>query len=109
MPYPRRSSANKTSVRLTGLFKTKRPNLFIGTSSPESTRALIDKLKEAVIAKKNLTFFLWKNDPGKGPILSLSVDLEQERQQQQRQPRKPIQDDPFDSVPSSDDDPFGDE
>lgn len=108
MAYGNRGRSKGTSLRITGLFKTKRPNLFIGTA--QDLKPLVEKIKEAMAQKKGLTFFLWKNDPGKGPLLSISVDIEQDRQAaQQRQPRKPIQDDdPFDSVPG-DSDPFGNE
>lgn len=104
LAYGRPQRAKGTSARLTGLFKTKRPNLFIG--SIEDLKPLIEKIKEATNQKRGLTFFLWKNDPGKGPALSLSVDVEQPREARaQQQPRRPIEADPFD-VPG-DDDPFG--
>ena len=108
----RRSNTNRTSVRVTGLFKTKRPGMMIGTARAEDIDKLIEKIKEARGAKKGLTFMLFKNDRGDGPAASLLVDVEQERQggQATRPKPKPIEDDPFgaeDDAPEGEpEDPF---
>ena len=109
MAYSRGKSKG-SSTRLTGLFATKRKGLFVGTARPEDIANLIEKIKEAKAAGKGLTFFVWKNDPGRGPALSLSADVARDRQDNQdRSPRKPIENDPFDSDDETEnDDPFGD-
>ena len=86
----------RTSVRVTGLFKTKKPGMMIGTARPEDIENLIEKIKEARAAKKGLTFMLFKNDRGDGPAASLLVDVEQERRSARPERAKPIEDDPFD-------------
>jgi len=69
---------------LTGLFASKRSGLYVGTSRPEDIDNLIAKIKEAKAAGKELTFFVWKNDRGPGPAMSLSVDLAQDRPVRER-------------------------
>lgn len=96
--------SNTKSVRLTGLFKTKRPGLFVGTCRAEDLKQLIAKIKAAKEEDKGLTFFVWKNQ-GEGPTLSLSVDVEQERPA--RTSRKPIEEDEFET--KGDDSLFGDD
>lgn len=88
-----------TSIRLTGLFKTKKPGLFVGSVALKDLDGLIGKIKEAREKKLGLTFFAWKNDPtqytgdGNPPALNLTVDVERPREQ--RDARRPIADDPF--------------
>ena len=104
-----------TSVRLTGLFKTKKPGLFVGSVALKDLGDLIAKIKEAREKELGLTFFAWKNDPerykgeGTPPALNLTVDVERPREE--RSTRRPIQADPFedDAIPSEKktNDPFG--
>ena len=109
----KRKNTDRTSIRVTGLFKTKKPGMMIGTARPEDVEQLIEKIKEARKAEKGLTFFLFRNDRGDGPAASLLVDVEQPRREQRKDvPRKPIESDPFetDSDPDAEpDDPFADD
>lgn len=109
MAYGKPAAKKQTSVRLTGLFKTKKPGLYVGSTRAEDLSALIEKIKEAKSKGVGLTFFLWKNEPGKGPLYSLNTDLEQPREQRTARPaRRPIEPDDDDAV-ESDDSLFGDE
>lgn len=108
MAYGARSEGK--SVRLTGLFKAKRPGLLVGSMKPEDMPKLIEKIKAAMAEKKGLTFFLWSNQ-GPGPAASLSVDVAQDRPQQgrggygQKRDSRPIADDPF-GADGGDNNPF---
>ncbi len=85
MPYGNQGSGSGNregkSVRLTGLFRAKRPGLLVGSLKPEDMNKLIDKIKAAMAEKKGLTFFLWSNNDRNGPPASLSVDVAQDRPQ----------------------------
>ena len=106
---PRRGQKSKyTSVRLTGLFKTKKRGLCVGQIQEETIPALIEKIKEAMKAKKGLTVFLWVNDrkdEENQPYFTVSLDVAQDKAE--RPAAKPIEDDPFaDSQPDDDEVPF---
>lgn len=77
----RKSQRDRTDVRVTGLFATKRDGLFVGTAKGEQFDALIEKLKAAKQAGRGLTFFLWENTFKDGPPFSINVDVEQDQQQ----------------------------
>lgn len=78
MAFQRQQRQSKfTSSRLTGLFKSKKQGLWVGTARPEDIEGLITKIKEAKKAGRGLTFFLWKNE-GEGPVFSLNCDVAQE-------------------------------
>ena len=108
---PRRGSGKKyTSVRLTGLFKTKKRGLCVGTINDEAIDKLIEKIKEAKKQKKELTVFLWAFSPQEGkpvpehpPLFTISVDLAQPPPSR----GAAIEPDPFDRGDTPDDEvPF---
>ena len=114
MAFQRQQRQNKfADGRLTGLFKSKKQGLWVGTARPEDVERLISKIKEAVKAKRGLTFFLWKNDSeGGGPVFSLNCDVAQEFKA--RRPIQPavkltkdsfLDDEPEDDI-IEDEDPF---
>lgn len=91
---PRRSKSKFTSVRLTGLFKTRKRGLCVGTVNAEAIDKLIEKIKEAKKQNKELTVFLWvndKKDEENQPYFTISVDVAQPRPER----GKAIEDDPF--------------
>lgn len=113
MPY---GNSNAKSVRLTGLFKAKRPGLLVGSCKPEDMPKLIEKIKAAMAAKKGLTFFVWSNQ-GPGPAASLSVDVAQDAPQRSasgggvygnrpKRDQRSIDDDPFSGDNQDDNNPF---
>src|SRR5574341_691714 len=110
MPYsgPRRGGKSKyTSVRLTGLFKTKKRGLCVGTMQTETIGKLIEKIKEAKKLDRELTVFLWvnnKKDDDNQPYFIVSIDVA--RPPQERPKSNPIADDPFGEDPAEDDAPF---
>jgi len=66
-----------TSVQLTGLFKTQKKGLYVGSSTGEYFDKAVAKIKEAIKAKKGVTFFLWRNDPDKSEAaFTLYMDLD---------------------------------
>lgn len=110
MAFQRKS--RNTSVRLTGLFRSKRPGLFVGGARDQAFADLIAKVKEAKAAGRGITFFLWRNDPTKsknpnGPPFSLSVDVEMERSKQPA--RKAIEPDDDFGETGGDDSLFGED
>lgn len=101
---PRGSKSKFTSVRLTGLFKTKKRGLCVGTINEEAIDKLIVKIKEAKQQHKDMTLFLWvndKKDEENQPYFTASVDVTQDRPA----PGKKIDDDPF-GGPADKDNPF---
>lgn len=103
-----RSSGGRSDTRLTGLFKTKRQGLFVGSAKAEQLEALIKKIKEAKTAGKGLAFFLWKNTFGDGPAFSLNVDVEKDQSERPAR-RKQVEPDPDfeDDIEDEDEDLFG--
>lgn len=68
-----------TSIRLTGLFGTKKPGMYVGTARPEEVEQLIEKCNEALEADKGVTFFLFKNKDRESDIAySLAADVQQD-------------------------------
>jgi len=93
---------DRSDSRITGLFKTKRRGLYVGGTNAETFQSLVDKIKAAKSEGKQLTFFLWKSKFEDGPVFSLNVDLEQDRNE--RPKRKPIEDDDDDDFEEEDED-----
>ena len=54
-----------TSVQCTGLFKTKKKGLYVGSTTDEYFDKFVEKVKEAKKKGKGVAFFLWRNDPDK--------------------------------------------
>lgn len=104
-----KGKSKATSLRLTGLFKTKRQGLLVGSVRDDVFDALIEKVREAKKAGRGLSFFVWKNDPNReGPSFSLTCDVE--RPQEERKPAgKRIQDDDGDFGAKKDDSLFDDD
>lgn len=104
----RRGKSKGTSTGLTGLFKTKRRGLYVG--SVQDFGELITKIKKARADSKELVFFLWKQDePEEGqPVFRLSVDVSRDEEERPRSKNKPIDPDPDDDdpEPKKDEDPF---
>jgi cobalamin biosynthesis protein CobT len=64
-----------TSVRLTGMFRTKKPGMYVGNLRKEDLEALIMKIKESKSDGKSLVFFLFRNlDKDSNSAFSLLVD-----------------------------------
>lgn len=83
-----------TSVRLTGMFKTKRRGLWVG--SVTEIDEMKSKIKTAIAEDKGLVFFLWKNEDEDGPAYTLSMDVSQDEDRPKGKPfkkRKPVEDD----------------
>jgi len=98
-----------TSVRLTGLFKTKRRGLFVG--SVTELDDMKSKIKQAIADEKGLVFFLWRNDPEEeGPAYTLSMDVSQDedrpKKKQRPEPEDEDEDDDDDEEKDEDDVPF---
>ena len=95
---PRRGTKSKfTSVRLTGLFKTQKRGLCVGTIQDETIDKMIEKIKEAKKAGKELTVFLWvndKKDKPNQPYFTVSLDVARPKPQRGRA----IDPDPFDDT-----------
>jgi hypothetical protein len=92
-----KSKKKGTSLRLTGMFKTKRRGLFVGSVS--ELGEMKDKLKAALAEEKGLVFFLWRNEDTEegGPAYTLSMDVSQEDDRPKKSygkpKRKPVEDD----------------
>lgn len=96
MAFKFRSKKKGMSVRLTGLFKTKRRGLWVG--SVTELDAMKSKIKTAIAEDKGLVFFLWKNDDEDGPAYTISMDVSQDEDRPKgksygRPKRKPVEDD----------------
>ena len=98
MAFNFRNKAKKkgTSVRLTGLFKTKRRGLWVG--SVTELDPMKDKIRKAIADEKGLVFFLWKNEDEDGPAYTLSMDVSSDEDRPKGKPygkpkRKPVEDD----------------
>jgi len=95
MAYGNRQGGGKpqgSSVRLTGLFKTKRNGLYVGSLNAEKIEELVVLIKKALKTEKDLTVFLWKSKYDDGPKFSVNMDLAQDRPQGGKR-RRPIQED----------------
>src|SRR5688572_14487388 len=113
--FKRGNSKNK-SARITGLFRSKRKGLYVGTARPEDIEKLVEKIKAAMRAKKGLTLFLWKNDDADGPAFSLSADVAQDfpggkkrrpiDEDDEDDEREPAAKDDDDEDEAEEDDPF---
>jgi hypothetical protein len=100
----RGSGGKKTSVRLTGFFKTKKRGLYVG--SIDELDDLITKIKKAKAVDRGLVLFLWRNEDeeeGK-PKFTSYVDVQREDDGGKRGKRKPIEDDDEDTEPEEKDD-----
>lgn len=99
-----------SGVRLTGLFKTKRQGLYVGSVNEEKLQELIALIKKAKGEDKEITVFLWKSKFQEGPLFSLNMDIAQDKPKGGFQKRRPIEDDPddepADKPDEDDDDPF---
>ena len=106
---PRRSGGKPkfTSVRLTGLFKTKKRGLCVGTIQADTIDRMIEKIKEAKKGNKEMTVFLWvndKKDEENQPYFTVSLDVARPAPER----GKAIEADPFaETGPNAvEDDPF---
>lgn len=77
MAYGKKPAGKKSGARVTGFFKNaKNPNLFVGKSRIEDIEALIPIIKRAKEEKKEIVWFLYKNQAEEGkPVLSLTADV----------------------------------
>ena len=98
-----------TSVRLTGLFKTKRRGLFVG--SVTELDPMKDKIRKAIAEDKGLVFFLWRNEDEEGPAYTISMDVSSDEDRPKgksygKPKRKPVEDaeDEDDEAEEKDDD-----
>jgi len=98
-----KSKKKGTSLRLTGLFKTKRRGLWVG--SVTELDEMKAKFKAALAEDKGLVFFLWKNEDEDGPAYTISMDVQQDDDRPRGKKRRPEpEDDDSDSEPESDED-----
>ena len=99
------SGPNGTSVRVTGLFGTKRKGLFVGSLNDEKIQELVKLIKKAISSEKEITVFLWKSKFEEGPRYSLNMDLAQDRaERDSRKPKRRIEEDDDDEPADDDDD-----
>lgn len=93
----RKGSKKKgTSVRLTGLFKTKRRGLWVG--SVTDLDEMKGKIKQAIAEEKGLVFFLWRNEDAEDgtPAYTISMDVSSDEdgsKKKSKPKRKPVEDD----------------
>ena len=101
---PKGAKREFTSVRITGLFQSKKRGLYVGTARPEEVASLRKKLKEAVDQEKGVVFFLFKNtsDEENQPKFNLSADVAQDKPKGKAK-SKPIQDDDDEETEAEDD------
>lgn len=76
--YGKPKKKQGTSVRLTGLFKTKKRGLFVG--SVDEKEAMTDVVKQAIQQNKGIVFFLWRNNEAEegAPLYTLYMDVSQD-------------------------------
>lgn len=67
-----------TSVRLTGLFKTKKKGLLVGKLREEDVRGLAKLVKKALTDEKEIVIFAYREEDDKR-LYSLSADIAQEQ------------------------------
>jgi hypothetical protein len=95
-----------TSLRLTGMFKSKRRGLAVGSvdAGSDQMAGLIDKIKAAKADDKGLVWFLWRNEEEEGPAFTLSVDVSQDedRPKKKRRPEPDEDDDEGDEDEDTD-------
>lgn len=93
--------------RITGLFKTKRPDLLVGGVNADALDNLIGIIKKAKSAGKGITFFVWKNTKfADGPAYTLNADVERDKSERPAPKRRIAPDDAFGEDAGGD--PFGD-
>ena len=121
MAYGNKGYKNKGAgkgVRLTGLFKTKRNGLYVGSVNEEKIAELVQLIKKATKEEKEIVLFLWKSKYDDGPKFTLQADLQNDYKPKGGARRgRPIEDDddddaedePEDKAPDDKDDPFGDD
>jgi len=85
--FKKKAAAGKNydNTKITGLWKTKRPGLFVGTANELDD--IISLVKKARAAGKGITFFLWKNDQDDYAAYNLVANVAQDNPNQ-----KPIED-----------------
>jgi hypothetical protein len=86
-----------TSIKLTGLFKTKRQGMYVGSVSVEVMEELLAMMNTSKAQKNGLVLFAFKNDKGgdRGPVLNLLIDVSKPREDstEWKAKRKLIQED----------------
>lgn len=65
MKYGKAGKKKFTSVQCTGMFKTSKKGLYVGSTTDEYFDKFVEKVKEAKKSERGVTFFLWRNDPDK--------------------------------------------
>jgi hypothetical protein len=95
--YGKPKKKQGTSVRLTGLFKTQKRGLFVG--SVDEKDEMTNVLKAAIKQEKGVVFFLWKNNEAEegAPLYTLYMDVSQDAGSKPK--RRVIEDDPDDEKP----------
>lgn len=96
MAFNRKGKSKRTSIRLTGLFKTKRKGMYVG--SVDDMDDLIGKIKEAKKAEKGLVIFSFRNEDAEEgqPVFTMYADVQNEKGSGPKK-RKPIEDDDEDA------------
>lgn len=86
---------NYTSVRLTGLFATKKPGLLVGTIEGEALDGLIEKIKDAVAKGKGIALFVREVEQPKGNyVAQIFADVDTRDAGARPAQRRAIQPDP---------------
>lgn len=109
-----RGGGRPNKNKLTGLFRTKRPELLTGSIKGEQLENLIDKIKTAKSKGLGIVIFCWKNDRRdnpKSPLFNLSADVEQPMDDgfgdaPPRRQSRSIEPDPTDEPADDGEDPF---
>ena len=102
---PKSKRREQTSVKVTGLFKSKKQGLYVGSIKADDEYGQLDglvaKIKEARSEKAGLVFFLWKNTYEDGPYFNLFADVSREEDKPRRgskAPRRKIEEDDDDDT-----------
>lgn len=80
----------KNPNRIVSFFKTKNPDLLVGSVRGDDLTTLIEHIKSAKAQGKGVTFFLWKSRPrddGQPQRILASITVAVERDQPERDSR----------------------
>lgn len=106
MPYGKGSRSKKeyTSVQCTGLFKTQKKGLYVGSVTDEYFEKFVEKVKEAKKKERGVTFFLWRNDPDKGGDAAFTLYMDVDKPFKKKGKRIEEDDEQESTSPGEDDD-----
>lgn len=85
--------AEYNSIKVSGLFRTKRQGMYVGNISPDVMEELQALMNTGKAQKNGVVLFMFKNQREGGPLFNLLADAAKPRNDGKKKYRKPIDED----------------